>query len=254
MLPIKEIEDIAKSIKDVSITHDYNHFHRVATGARWFVKILSGTRREEELAYVAGLLHDCVRPKTEKVCHANVSALKSRGILEGLGVEKEVIGPVVEAIQDHRKPVSWKSPLHQSVYLADKILEQMGHYVTFRRCIYVGECSDYVGKPFASSISYHFEYRINKFTKDAFPERFHQLVSGRLKPVLDFHRLFKEGKEWAIALARHCYDEGRFGENPMDEIIRTFKPDCKEAQDYKNQAIQYIDGKVFKDLEDLLGE
>ena len=247
------MEDFAREkITDNIITHDFSHFKRVAIGARWFVKILNGTQEEEELAYIAGLLHDCVRPDTEKVDHAFASADKAREILKGFDLDSDTIEKIVQAVKDHRKPVKWASPLHQSVYLADKLLEQMGHYVAFRRCIFVGECRDYTGKPFEDSIIHQFEYRLNKFNPTKFPKFFQPMAKQMLKPSIGFYESFKRREEWAIRLGKFCYDNVKEKSRTMDEIIRDFVPDSDNAEKYKKEALDYMNGNKFKEFETLL--
>ncbi len=241
------IEDfVRKNIIDCTLTHDFSHFRRVALGASWLVKLLGGDEKEQDLAYIAGLLHDSVRPDTEKVDHAQASAEKAREILEGFDLEGGVIERICQAIGNHRKPVAWISPLHQSVYLADKILEQMGHYVAFRRCIYVGECRDYVGKPFEESIEEHFAYRIAKFGVEDFPPRFRGFVREMMKPLLEFQGYFMRREAWALSLARFCYDAGRARNMTMDEAIRGFRPGGELAELWKREAIDYMDGRKFE--------
>lgn len=244
---------VRENSKDALLTHDFSHFRRVAAGAEWFVRLLGGDKEEKELAYIAGLLHDIVRPGTEKVDHAVASAEKSRDILKGFALEEEAIRMICQAIRDHRKPAIWESPLHQSVFLADKILEQMGHYVAFRRCMYVGECRDYKGKPFEESIIKHFAYRIGKFDyKKDFPEMFHGLVNHMFIPLKDFDRHFRDGHSWALSLARHCYDAARSSNVSMDEVIGSFQPEGGEANKWKIETLDYMNGKKFKEWERLV--
>jgi HD superfamily phosphohydrolase YqeK len=247
------IEDfVRKNLTDCTLTHDFSHFRRVAAGASWFVKILGGGREEQELAYIAGLLHDSVRPDTERVDHARASAEKSRGILEGFGFDKDIVDRICQAIGDHRKPAAWSSPLHQSVYLADKILEQMGHYVAFRRCMYVGECRDYKGKPFEESIEKHFAYRIAKFGIEDFPERFRGFVRIMMRPSLEFQDCFVRREAWAVSLARFCYDAGRSKDMAMDEAMRAFRTEGERAEKWKSETLAYMDGKKFREWEKLI--
>ncbi len=255
MLPVKEIEEFVKeNVTDTLITHDFSHFKRVSIGARWFVTVLKGTKEEETLAYIAGLLHDCVRPDTEKICHAVASTEKARKILNNFNIEPESIERIAQAIRDHRKPVKWTSPLHQSVYLADKLMEQMGHYIAFRRCVFVGECSDYVGRPFESSIENQFDYRINKFDFTKFPSVFHSMAKEMLKPSIGFHAGFKKREQWAIYLARFCYEKGREGQTAMERIIMDFQPDSEESETYKKEAIEYIKGRKFDYFKKLVNQ
>lgn len=255
MLPVKEIEEFVKeNVTDTLITHDFSHFKRVSIGARWFVTILKGTKEEETLAYIAGLLHDCVRPDTEKVCHAVASTEKARKILNNFNIDPESIERIAQAIRDHRKPVKWTSPLHQSVYLADKTLESMGHYVTFRRCVYVGECRDYNGKPFEQSIENYLEYRLKKFDFTKFPLVFQPLVKEMFRPAIGFHEIFKRREDWSLRLARFCYDKGRDKSATMDEIIRNFSPDSEEAKTFKIESLKYIEGRKFDYFKKLVNQ
>lgn len=252
MLPIKAIEDFAREgIKDTLITHDFSHFKRVSVGAKWFVRILNGTREEEDLAYIAGLLHDCVRPDTEKVDHAIASAEKARDILKVFNIDSDSVEKIVQAVRDHRKPAQWTSPLHQSIYLADKILEQMGHYIVFRRCMYIGECRDYLEKPFEWSIEKHFEYRLNKFDSTKFPTMFQSMVKEMLNPVINFYESFRKREEWAVRLARFCYEKSRSSSAIMDDIIKGFSGSGNEEL-YKKEAMKYISGNKFKEFERMI--
>lgn len=245
-------EYVRNNLTDTIITHSFDHFFRTAVGASWFVKVLDGPKEDQDLAFIAGLLHDSVRPDTEKIDHAHASAEKARVILEKFDMEKVNLERACQAIYNHRKPVQWESPLHQSVFLSDKIFEQMGYFVAFRRCLYVGECRDFRGKPFESSVSGYFDYRINKFSRDSYPERFRNLVDFRMKPALEFDRYFKNRKPWAFSLARHCYDVGRNQTMGMEETIRSFQPDGEPAEFWKKQAIDYIECKKFSQFEEYI--
>ncbi len=253
MLPKNEIEGFVKeTLRDCLLTHDFSHFKRVAVGASWFVGLLGGDKEEQDLAYIAGLLHDSVRPDTEKVDHAEASADKSRGILEGFGIDSNVINMICQAIGDHRKPVAWESPLHQSVYLADKILEQMGHYVAFRRCVYVGECRDYRNKPFEESIERHFAYRTAKFGMGAFPQGFQGLTKKMMEPLLEFQDHLKRREPWALSLARFFFDIGREKSMLMDDAIRAFRPDGELAKKWKKETLAYMEGGKFREWSELV--
>lgn len=251
---IKRIENVVREeLKNPEmITHDFNHCERVATGAKWFVRILGGTKEEEKLGYVAGLLHDIVRPATEKIDHAVLSARKAEKILKEVGLSEETIKKIVLPVQDHRRPVSWISPLHQSVYLADKILEQMGAYIIFRRCVFVGECVDYKDKPFLWSIEHQFKKRLEKFDKNAFPSRFHRLVEYQYQWPEKFLEFLKERRKWAVRLGRKGYEIGKERSLGVDDFIKNFQPEDRESESIWREALNYINGKKFKEFEGLI--
>ncbi len=253
MFPMERLDRIVKKETEnvKSIVHDYGHLRRTAVGASWVVRILKGTKEEEELAYAAGLLHDIVRPPSE-ICHAEASGERSKEILSGLGVGRETIGRIVEAVKSHREVHEWKSPLHKSVYLADKILEQMGPYVYFRRSYYVGECRDYEGKDPMKSILYHFDYRIRKFNERSFERFFLPLVKYQYRKVTGFNSLLVKGVPWARKLAMDMYWHGKRHDAGLEEAVRVFKPSSREGKEIRNEALLYMEGKMFPRFEEIL--
>jgi predicted hydrolase (HD superfamily) len=257
MLPLKtlkEIEGIARKEKEGTDTliHDFGHLERTAAGARWFVKVLGGPEEEQELAYAAGLLHDIVRPNTEKEDHAAASAKRSGEILEGLGVDKEDVRRILEAIADHRRPVEWRSPLHQSVFLADKILEQMGAFVVFRRSYYIGECHDFDCQGFGEAMTAHYRRKLEKFRPDVFPTRFRRLVDYQYEWVTGFFGHFSGSEPWAVELARMCYEAGKTHGMTMDGCVRAYKPREAEGRRLTEEALAYMEGRKFPEFEKFL--
>jgi hypothetical protein len=254
-LPTKEIEKFVKaeSLKLTHATHSYGHFRRVAGGAVWFVKVLGGGRREQELAYIAGLLHDIVRPADERVDHAIASAERAGKILADFKVKREDIEPIVDAIRDHRlQPAKWKSPLHQSVYLADKIFEQMGAYLFFRRCMYVAESVTYRDKPMEKAIEEHFVMRMERIKKGDFPARFSGLVGYQWRWLQEAAEALKSRRPWAWEIAKASYDAGKGGGASIEELILTFEPSSPEAARYRKEAVEYLEGRKMKEFEKLI--
>ena len=253
MLHVNDIEKFVKeNITDCMITHDFLHFKLVSVGAVWFVRVLGGDKYEQDLAYIAGLLHDSVRPETEKIDHAEASAEKARNVLEEFNLDSEDIDKICQAIMSHRKPVEWISSLHQSVFLADKIFEQMGYYVAFRRSAYVSECKDYVDLPFKEAVVKHFAYRVGKFGIDDFPSKFKNLTEEMMKPLFKFTELLSKNEEWAVSLASFCYEKAKTKDMTMEEIIRNFQPDNEMSELYKKETIDYIEGRKFEEFEKMI--
>jgi HD superfamily phosphohydrolase YqeK len=254
MYPTKEIEELVKEEKKnpKTVIHDFGHLKRTAVGAVWFVKILGGSKNDEDLAYIAGLLHDIVRPNTEKICHAKASAERSEQILKDFKFDKETTEKIVMAVRDHRDPIPWKSPLHQSVFLADKILEQMGDYVVFRRCYYIGECVDFNKMSFKESIIGHFQHKLEKFTPQTFPERFLTLSKYQYDRVVDFFTEFSKGEKWSTDLARFFFDAGRNHNMNFEESLNNYKPTDPKGQRIKEESLKYMEGRKFPDFESMV--
>lgn len=252
-MEIKKIEGfVKKETKNVvSVVHDFGHLKRTAIGAKWFVKILGGDKKEQKLAYIAGLFHDIVRPASENVCHAKASAEKSREILKQFKLNKADLERIILAMKDHREKLKWKSPLHSSVFFADKILEQMGPLVVFRRCMYIGECIEYKNTAFRETIIIHFKERLIKFNPDEFPKKFSELVNYQYFWPKKFLEMFENNKEWAIEIAKHFYKYGRKKMN-LEEVIKGFESKNKEGKKYKKEALEYIREKKFKFFDRLI--
>jgi len=253
-LPVEGIREfVRKETANIHVvTHDFGHLRRVADGAVWFVKVLGGSRREQELAYIAGLLHDIVRPADEKVDHAVASTERGRRILQQFKFGKDDTDAIVEAIRNHRLPVKWKSPLHQSVYLADKIFEQMGAYLIFRRCMYVAESATYKDMLMEEAINKHFAYRMERIKKGDFPLRFSKLVAYQWKWIDEAQKALQAGKPWAWEIAKTSYENGKSHEKGLEELILTFEPTHTEGARVKREAVEYLEGKKFKMFERLV--
>lgn len=253
-LPVNEINDFVKkeTANIMVVTHNYGHLRRVADGAVWFVKVLGGDKHEQQLAYIAGLLHDIVRPADENICHAKASTERSRRVLTDFRLSKGDINAIVEAIYNHRLPVKWKSALHQSIYLADKIFEQMGAYLIFRRCMYVAESVTYRSMPMEQAINEHFAYRMERIKKGDFPARFSRLVARQWKWVEDAQEALKSNKPWAWEIARVSYENGRTHDMSLEELILTFEPAHPESAKVKKETVEYLEGKKFAYFEGLI--
>lgn len=83
--------------------HDWDHTERVVKLARHLAEVEGA---DMELVTAAALLHDIGRPEEfssqGEVCHAEVGARLSKGILEGLGADRTFAVHVAECIRAHR--------------------------------------------------------------------------------------------------------------------------------------------------------
>lgn len=233
--------------KAETVIHRWGHIIRTAKGAVWFVKILKGTKREEQLAYVAGILHDIMRPNTEKVCHAQASAQKALEIVstypEFTDSEKKEI---YQAIKDHRNFAAWKSPLHQSVYLSDKICEHMGAYLDFRAPVWAGELShsDFCGLEPLEAVLQYYERVSRKFLTVGYPNLLKGLVSYQVSWNKSYVEALKDGENWAVEMAETLFFTGRNKED-FEQTLVSFKPRGKQRE-WVNEMRDYVAGKKFQ--------
>lgn len=243
-----ELEKYCKKVyKDAeSVIHRWGHISRVADGARWIVKINYGTSEEQELAYTAGLLHDIVRPITEKKCHAESSADEAGSILKDFKFKGSSMSKICKAIKDHRSPPSrWDSIFHQSVYLADKVFEHMGAYLDFRACVWAGELSheDYKGLSPTEAVLNYYEKASSKFLDRNFPGFIKPIVSYQKRWNERFFKNLRNKKGWAEEMAERLFYKGK-EKKDFDETLRRFEPKFNEQNRWKDEMISYIDSDL----------
>lgn len=253
---LTELEEFCKGeYKDAeSVIHRWGHISRVADGARWFVKVRNGSYEDQRLAYVAGLLHDFVRPITEKRCHAEESAENAKEILEVFNLKEDKISKISKAIKDHRKPPnSWVSISHQSVYLSDKIFEHMGAYLDFRACVWAGELShtDYKELEPIEAVLTYYDKASSKFLNREFPEFTEPIVSYQRRWNERFHDELENGENWAEDMAERLFYEGK-GKSDFDETLKNFETNYKEQKRWKKEMISYIDSDLDSSIFNML--
>ena len=237
-----------------SVIHRWGHIMRTARGAVWFVNLSGGSERDQQLAYVAGILHDGVRPVTEETCHAHASAEWALILLEAYSeFSDEETQSICQAIQDHRMPAVWKSPVHQSVFLSDKILEHMGAYLDFRAPVWAGELSytDLHGLEPVEAVICYYRNASRKFCAGNFPDFVHDLVEYQTH----WNRVFLEAliahEPWAVDMAEYLFSAGSKKKN-FDWILASFSPHGSQQEKWSSEMNAYITGKKFRHFQEVL--
>lgn len=229
-----------------SVIHSWGHVTRTAQGAAWITKTMGGTPRQQELAYCAGMLHDIVRPVTEKKCHAQASAEKASTILEGehyfSDSEKEKI---CTAIKDHRTPVFWNNLVHSSVYVADKVFEHMGAYLDFRAAVWAGELShtDFKGLTPVQAVITYYKKSWRKFLTEMYPEYVKGIVDYQTQWNAIYWKALHNNMFWAVDMAETLFYAGRQKED-FDRVLHTFEPQGKQKK-WTQEMRLYIAGKKY---------
>jgi hypothetical protein len=229
---------------------------RTTRGAVWFVNLSGGTERDQQLAYVAGILHDGIRPVTEETCHAHASAEWALTMLEAYPeFSNEEKQSIYQAIHDHRIPVAWKSPLHQSVFLSDKILEHMGAYLDFRAPVWAGELSntDFYGMEPIDAVLRYYRNASKKFLTGIFPECVHGLVEYQTHWNREFLEALITTEQWAVDMAEQLFLSGQHKED-FDRVLASFTPRGSEQEKWSGEMNDYITGKKFRQFQSLLSE
>jgi HD superfamily phosphodiesterase len=242
---------IEKNLNPTSFTHDFSHLKRTAIGAKWFAKILGCSVNEQQLAYVSGLLHDVIRPPSHNIEHSEAAARKAKEILKKFNFKQTEINTISQAISEHGLTKN-SSKVSLALFLSDKVLELMGPYIVFRRCLYIGESLDYKQTEFHEAIIKQFTRKMNQYNPETL-KKFHlfKLVNQQFKWVEDFFNAFSAREKWAVEIAEDCYKAGK-EQQGLTQTIKTFKPTFKQSSLYKEQALKYIEGELFQEFERLV--
>ncbi len=245
------INNVKKRVEDVtSLVHGFEHMERTATGAQWFTKVFGGTAEEQEISYIAGLIHDLHRPDTEKTDHMEASVNEAREFLHEIGFDESYSDRVLDLIEVHRRPTE-NDFFTQSVYFADKILEQMGAYVVFRRCIWIDECTDFRGMPFKEAFVLHTKQRANNFSPDIFPEPLRRLVSYQFSWHWDFMEYIEEDNKEALELALYAYSNHKKFAS-IEELARSYITENELSGRYRKEALGYMSGRKLNEWAKLI--
>ena len=223
------------------ISHGMDHLDRVARGASYFASMENFDRVAMDTAYIAGLIHDLNRPKSESKDHAKSSEESARDFLRRFncyGHEDEILELVANHRQSNSRNIS-------SVYTADKILEQMGAYLAFRGSIYIAEVDDFSGidgLDLAESYVNMTRCRMDKFSAETFPQRLGKIHKYQMDWVNRFLDSLGKKDKWAIDLAFHCYERARSGETMQttEKIIDEYEPTDLKNAEYKTEASRYL--------------
>ena len=100
--------------------HSFAHVAKVAETARYILEIMGYSEREQELAQIAGYLHD-IGNLVNRADHAQSGAVMAFRILDNLGMEAEEIATIVTAIGNHDEGTAQAvNPIAAALILADK--------------------------------------------------------------------------------------------------------------------------------------
>lgn len=100
--------------------HSFAHVTRVSVEARRILSILGRSEREQELAEIAGYMHD-IGNVINRTDHAQSGAVMAFRILDHMGMGAEDIADVITAIGNHDEHTAYPvSDIAAAIILADK--------------------------------------------------------------------------------------------------------------------------------------
>lgn len=115
------IDQADKSLKALGYTeHSYAHVTKAAHTAEMILLTLGYSKREAELAKIAGYMHD-IGNVVNRIDHAQSGAVLAFRLLDKLGMEPEEIALVISAIGNHDESTAAAvNPIAAALILADK--------------------------------------------------------------------------------------------------------------------------------------
>jgi len=255
MLPVDEIEKAVKEKAEeaLSVVHAFDHLKRTAIGAKWFAGLMGASEEEAEKSYLCGLLHDIYRPPSAEAHDASLEKdyEEAKKILNRFNLPEKVVEEIALPIKKHRASFKGNGIIHQCVFLADKILENMGAIVVFRRSIYIGENPKYKGVLFEEATKMQYERGMKKYDQWSFPERFTELFNYQHKWPVEYFEAFRNREKWAVRLEEYCRKRGE-SKGEFVESVGQFGPIDEKDKEYKEETLQYIKGQKFKFFEGLI--
>lgn len=100
--------------------HSFAHVTKVASTARLILKELGYSEHEQELAAVAGYLHD-IGNVVNRIDHAQSGAVMTFRILDNMNVDAEETATIITAIGNHDESTAFPvNPVAAALILADK--------------------------------------------------------------------------------------------------------------------------------------
>lgn len=100
--------------------HSFAHVTKVASTARLILKELGYSKHEQELAAVAGYLHD-IGNVVNRIDHAQSGAVMAFRILDNMNVDAEETATIITAIGNHDESTAFPvNPVAAALILADK--------------------------------------------------------------------------------------------------------------------------------------
>lgn len=115
------IDEADRSLKTLGFTeHSYAHATKAATTAEMILTTLGYSKREAELAKIAGYMHD-IGNIVNRIDHAQSGAVMAFRLLDHIGMEPNEIALVVSAIGNHDESTAAAvNPIAAALILADK--------------------------------------------------------------------------------------------------------------------------------------
>jgi hypothetical protein len=91
--------------------------------------------------------------------------------------------------------------------------------------------------------------RVKKWVPEKFTIEFRDLVNKRYEFPLKFFESFMRKDRWAVNLAKNAYYNGKTHSSSLEEFVENYRALCKEDEEIRKDALDYIEGKKFEEFE-----
>ena len=162
--------------------HSFAHVTKVSEMAKEILLELGYSKREAELAQIAGYLHD-IGNVINRVDHAQSGAVMAFRILDKLGAEPEEIATIIAAIGNHdEKTAVAVNPVAAALILADKTDVRRSRVRN----------SDLATFDIHDRVNYAVEDSSTKISKDKKSIILNLKINTEISSVMDYFEIFLE--------------------------------------------------------------
>jgi HD superfamily phosphodiesterase len=241
-----------KHFTPLSLTHDLLHSERVVAGSALFAEILGVPHEERKLIEAAAYFHDFSRPVDSAVDHAAASAEKAGQLFPSFGFSREETDKACEIIGKHSfAGGSYRTYIPMSraaecVFLADKLLECSGHYIAFRRAVYIGESREMpLPEQAFGEMKRHYRKKLDQLENYRFTDEVRGIKERKIAAERSFVEALESGEVWAKEIAFAGYRAGQGHNTSPDAFIKDFVSSGAMQMLYKKNASEYIKGNLL---------
>jgi len=259
----------------LSSAHNLGHVQRVSFYGGLYAQAMGGNRKVRAQARIAGFTHDRFRDAAQSIgqkkeeSHETKSAKHLKPLFEAR-YNKKASRAIFEAMAKHGGFPALnevgKNLARDGVVFADKFFEANGAYIAFRRSMFMGERSSKAGDLVVEAAKKGFDLtkpqdakavavdfvlaesakRIAAFSDlSKIPTHLHPFVKYQVEWQQKLVAGLKAGDKGLVNLATTLFMEG-LKEKPRDlgEMIKSYKPIAETDKAFKQEAMDYLDGKL----------
>ncbi len=266
---------------ELTSAHNLGHVQRVSLYAGEYVKTMGGGLKKQARARIGGLAHDRFRDAADsmKQKEQNIETHETKGARYMQPLFEKRYGSksarvIAEAMGKHGSLPALsevgKNLERDGIAFADKFFEANGAYIGFRRSMFMGERADWKAEAIKRDVAHNpaalrylaveailkeSEKRVAAFSDlSKIPTHMHKFVKYQVEWQHKLVAGLQAGDKGIVNLTTVLFAEG-LKEKPRDlgELIKTYKPVAQSDAAFKQEAMDYLNGKLAVKFKQLLG-